>query len=677
MIALPTLLGFGIPLLVFVLFGLFLALKSFHRIGPLEVGLVRKNWAATRNSIEDCPIAFKGEAGYQAELLQPGIRFRPWPLFSVTRHPWVQIPTDSVGVVVAQIGKALPQGRKTAVYKKEFGDFVDAHAFLSNGGEKGIQRPVLQPGTVVPLHPIAFLVLSSRCIYGIPIDDANDKKKHSSLMNFGVTSDDLKLVRVDKIEIQEGKDAYEYDAVGVVTVLDGDPLEPGQIACRLGGWSDIEKMLSKTDSNSKNNADIIEHLLQSGSVSHNNYQDMQAFFDAGGRLGLQHDVLVAGQYALNPFLVKVELEEMLEVQQGEVAVVKAFVGLRAVDESGDDFKHGQIVRPGRRGVWLDPLRTGKFAINPRLYEVEIVPTAILTLNWSKRTGDHGLDADLEPINAKSREGFNFALDLQVQIHVADKNAPLVISSVGSMNKLVHEVMRPAVGNFFRNNLGSTSATTFIETREQVQAAANEYVTKALHTYNVEVKGVFIQEVQLPAELVQVLTEREIADQQKTTLIKQRAAQTERAEFEKARGTADVQHRLAQASIHVEIARNEALSVKETAQGDAERIRLIGSAEASTIAAIGKAQGEAYQAQVNAIGAQATAVMNVAAAVKDGNVKIVPDILVMGGNNSSADGLMATLMGTLRPNDAKPAVIEHKAPIAQANGNATSPIATAG
>ena len=44
-----------------------------------------------------------------------------------------------------------------------------------------------------------------------------------------------------------------------------------------------------------------------------------------------------GAYNLNPFLVAVEMVPMLVVNQGQVAVVKAFVGLATEDTSGIDF----------------------------------------------------------------------------------------------------------------------------------------------------------------------------------------------------------------------------------------------------------------------------------------------------------------------------------------------------
>ena len=52
---------------------LFVILKSIHRIGPTEVGLVIKRYGL-RKLADDNPIAFNGEAGYQADLLMPGLR---------------------------------------------------------------------------------------------------------------------------------------------------------------------------------------------------------------------------------------------------------------------------------------------------------------------------------------------------------------------------------------------------------------------------------------------------------------------------------------------------------------------------------------------------------------------------------------------------------------------------
>ncbi len=358
--------------------------------------------------------------------------------------------------------------------------------------------------------------------------------------------------------------------VGIVTTYEGDPLPEGDIAGRLGGFSDIteqEKQGEVTDTA------LIEATLGSKNVLHNNYQDYQAFLDHGGKIGLQHDPLLYGAFALNPFLVSVELVPMLVVEQGQVAVIKAYVGLATVDISGPEFKFGSLARPGHRGIWQEPLRTGKYPINPRCYQAEIVPTLILTLNWAEAISEaHRLDARLESIEAKSREGFVFTLDLQVQIHVPDNKAPKVISSVGTMQNLVDDVLQAVVGNYFRNKLQSMPAVDFIQTRDTVQQEACALISQQIAQYQVETKGVFIQDVALPPTLVEVLTEREIANQQIETIKKQRSAQEERIAMEQSKGTADMQSDLAKSQVNVSIFTNQANARKAQADGEAAYIR---------------------------------------------------------------------------------------------------------
>lgn len=69
----------------------FIVVRSCHRIGPTEVGLVLKRYSSRKLS-KDNPIAFNGEAGYEADLLMPGLRWKLWPLYSVAKYPWVQVP---------------------------------------------------------------------------------------------------------------------------------------------------------------------------------------------------------------------------------------------------------------------------------------------------------------------------------------------------------------------------------------------------------------------------------------------------------------------------------------------------------------------------------------------------------------------------------------------------------
>src|SRR5215468_7580883 len=143
-------------------------IASLHRIGPTEVGLVTKRFSFSKLA-KDNPVAFNGEAGYQADLLMPGLRWKAFLMYGVDKYPWVQVPAGEIGVVMAQVGNPLPIGAKSAVYKKEFGNFSDLRNFLEAGGQKGVQRPVLPPGSLLPMHPVGFLVATRSRVYGEPI----------------------------------------------------------------------------------------------------------------------------------------------------------------------------------------------------------------------------------------------------------------------------------------------------------------------------------------------------------------------------------------------------------------------------------------------------------------------------------------------------------------------------
>src|SRR6185503_16728164 len=147
------------------------------------------------------------------------------------------------------------------------------------------------------------------------------------------------------------------DMVGVVTTLDGQPIEAGEIAGPT-------------------------------IAGHENFQNAQAFLDGGGRRGLQEQILLSGTWNLNPWFVQVEQVPMVQIPIGSVGVVISFVGRAHVDVSGVEFKHGDLVNVGHKGVWVTPLYPGKHPLNTRIMKVELVPTTNIVLNWAARTEAH-------------------------------------------------------------------------------------------------------------------------------------------------------------------------------------------------------------------------------------------------------------------------------------------------
>ena len=210
-----------IAVLAVVLLVLIVLLKSLHSVGPAQVGLVTKRVGAKLG--DDQLVALHGEAGYQADLLMPGLRFKLWPVYGVERFDWVQVPPDRIGLVIAQVGAPLPTGAKSAVYKPEFGNFAGIRAFLEHGGQRGVQRPVLPPGTTLPIHPIGFVVVTSDGVFGKMVSESTERAVQA------VDPETLKVVHITP----QG----DRDVVGVVTTLEGPP--SGDIASRIGGFADV------------------------------------------------------------------------------------------------------------------------------------------------------------------------------------------------------------------------------------------------------------------------------------------------------------------------------------------------------------------------------------------------------------------------------------------------------
>jgi len=634
-------------LLAIVVTGLLL---SVNNIGPREYGLRIRRFGG---SLEDNVVAFDNEAGYQADLLMPGqFRFAWWFAYKVSKLPWPSVPANQIGVVIAQVGTPLKPGAKSGEYKKEFGLFTDIRAFREGGGQNGVQRPVLPPGFVGPIHPVGFLVLTKERIYGIPVGAyARDEKGNPrtlTLADFGLDPEDFDVQRVTPGKDEAGK---VIDRIGVVTTLDGPPLESGSIAGRLGGPEGPFGDIFQAEKNTTDDSVLIEAVLASKNALHNSYQDFQAFLDNGGRQGLQHDPLLYGAYNLNPFLVKWQYADMTVVEQGEVAVVKSYVGLPGVDVSSEDFSHGILVKPGHMGIWRSVLNTGKYPVVPRIYQVEKVPTHIITLEWSRaESRAKDLDANLSTIHARSKESFEFDIDLHTQIVIPAEKAPMAISMVGTFRNMIDEVLQAAVGNHFRNKLQATPAVDFYEKREEVQTQATAHIREQLAAYHAEVPGVFIQDVVPDPKLSAILQARELANQQKETYIKQMEAAEKQGEMMQATGRAEAMSELAKSEVSIKTAQNRASARKAEADGEAEY-------RERTTAAEGLGLAKGMEAQKQAVGELPAAIINAIKALPQG-LKVVPDVMVSGGNDVM--GILSAFVARhMSSNSEKPA-IEHAA-----------------
>ncbi len=581
-----------------------------------KIGLVTKKFVligGDKSLPDGRIIATKGEAGYQAQTLAPGLYWGKWIWqYAVDMTSFTIIPEGKIGLVLSKDGKEIPTGRILA-RKVSSDNFQDATAFLDNGGQKGRQT--------------AFITTGS----------------------YRINTFLFEIVMADQIKIFE-------NMVGIVTALDGEPIPQGQIAGK-----NVE--------------------------GHNNFQDFDKFLEAGGNRGLQPQVMLAGSYYINSWATQIEQIPMTDVPIGYVGVVISYIGEDGQDVTGEHFKHGNIVSKGQRGVWMEPLGPGKYALNKYTTKLEPVPTTNLVLNWADaRSESHNLDHNLSTITVRSRDGFPFNLDVSQIIHVPANEAPKVIARFGSMTNLVSQVLEPTIGNYFRNSAQESDVISFLSTRKERQESARNHIKVVLDEYNVNAVDTLIGDIVPPDSLMKTLTDRKIAEEEQKTYQTQKMAQEQRQGMEKETAIADMQKEIVRASQSVEIAQRTADATVKKAEGDAtslklnvnaeaeatkmraqaeaeatkaragaqaeatklnasaeaEKISKTGLAEAEKIMAIGKSTAEAYQLQVSAMGGDNFTKYKITEEIGKGNIKVIPDVLISGGNGS--EGGISGLLG---------------------------------
>jgi uncharacterized membrane protein YqiK len=288
-------------------------------------------------------------------------------------------------------------------------------------------------------------------------------------------------------------------------------------------------------------------------------------------------------------------------------------------------------------------------------KVELVPTTNIVLNWAQRTEAHHYDERLSSILVRSKDGFSFSLDVSQIIHIGMKNAPRVISRVGSMQNLVDHVLQPTVGNYFRNSAQQVTVLDFLWARSERQREAFENIKKAIEAYDVECIDTLIGDIAPPADLMKTQTDRKIAAELERTYEAQEEAQIKRQALERETAVANLQGEVVRSEQMVRVAQQNALAAAETARGDANALRLraegqaaavrtTGEGEAASIRAVGAAKAEAYRQGIEAVGANGYTAMQLASILGENKVKLVPDIAVGGdGAGGLATAMVARLM----------------------------------
>jgi uncharacterized membrane protein YqiK len=586
------------------------------------------------NNFQD-PIAFikrGGVKGIQLRTLPPGL----WPihpyLFRVSVAKVTVVPPGKVGVIMASDGAQLDAGRLLGKAIEGHHNFQDSEQFIASGGQKGPQVESLTPGT--------YRILTN----SVDIDNNTNIKPGLFQVRF-----------FDATLISENQ-------IGLVEALDGATLDQRDyVATPVEG--------------------------------HDNFQDGHEFIGRGGQRGPQKDILLPGTYYINPLLFKIILESAKEVKPGEVAVIVSNTGKdpsddirrqmaakirerlereeneqiasaaarldklndesRTVEEIKDDLlssdpadrrldegaHEAYVVPEGYRGIQETVVGPGRYYVNTLAITPIVIPTTNQTVEWTAGEVTNTFD----PFEVISKDGFTMQLEVRVVFRVKPEDAPFMVAKIGSIEKLIQNVMHPLIDSIFRNQASESSAMAYLQNRHEEQERAEARVRAHLLKYHVDVVNVLICHIHLPEELMKTQTEKILAEQRQNMFDAQREAEEKRIQLERITAQANNQKDLMAATVGVEIAGKRAEQRKSEGEGEAHYILQTGKAEAEKVRLMGEAQGVAYHEQVNALGAQGVALIETLKVIGEKNVRITPDVMASGSGDGAGGGLGTLLL----------------------------------
>lgn len=581
-----------------------------------KIGLVTKKFVlfgADKSLPDGRIIATRGEAGYQAKTLAPGLYWGMWIWqYSIDMTGFTVIPEGKIGLVLSKDGQEIPTGRILA-RKVDSDNFQDAAFFLNNGGQKGRQT--------------AFITTGS----------------------YRINTFLFEIVIADQIKIYE-------NMIGIVTALDGEPIPQGQIAGKFveghNNFQDFDKFLEHGG-----NRGLQPQVMLAGSYYINTWgilieqnpmtdvpigyvgvvisyigedgQDVTGdTFKHGnivskGQRGVWMEPFGPGKYALNKYTTKLE-----PVPTTNLVLNWA----NARSESHDlDKNLSTITVRSKDG----------FPFNLDVAQIIHVPAAEAPKVIARFGSMNNLVSQvLEPTignyfrnSAQDSDVISFLSTRKERQESAKNHIKLVLDeyNVNAVDTLIGDIVPP-------DSLMKTLTDRKLAEEEQKTYQTQRMAQEQRQGMEKETAIADMQK-----EIVRASQSVEIAQRTADATVKKAEGDATslklnvnaEAEATKMRANAEAEATKARAGAQAE-------ATKLNASAEAERISKTGLAEAEKIMAIGKSTAESYQLQVSAMGGDNFTRYKVTEEIGKGNIKVIPDVLISG--NGGSDGSISGLLG---------------------------------
>lgn len=581
-----------------------------------KIGLVTKKFVlfgADKSLPDGRIIATKGEAGYQAKTLAPGLYWGMWIWqYSIDMTGFTLIPEGKIGLVLSKDGKEIPTGRILA-RRVESDNFQDATAFLDNGGQKGRQT--------------AFITTGS----------------------YRINTFLFEIVITDQIKIYE-------NMIGIVTALDGEPIPQGQIAGKFveghNNFQDFDKFLEHGG-----NRGLQPQVMLAGSYYINTWgilieqnpmtdvpigyvgvvisyigedgQDVTGdTFKHGnivskGQRGVWMEPFGPGKYALNKYTTKLEPVPTTNLvlnwanarsESHDLDKNLSTITVRSKDGFPFNLDVAQIIHVPANEA---PKVIARFGSMNNLVSQVLEPTIG---NYFRNSAQ---DSDV----------ISFLTTRKERQESAKNHIKLVLDeyNVNAVDTLIGDIVPP------------DSLMKTLTDRKLAEEEQKTYQTQKLAQEQRQGMEKETAIADMQKEIVRASQSVEIAQRTADATVKKAEGDATslklnvnaEAEATKMRANAEAEATKARAGAQAE-------ATKLNASAEAERISKTGLAEAEKIMAIGKSTAEAYQLQVSAMGGDNFTRYKVTEEIGKGNIKVIPDVLISG--NGGSDGSISGLLG---------------------------------
>jgi uncharacterized membrane protein YqiK len=579
-----------------------------------RIGLVTKKFVlfgANRELPDGRIIATKGEAGFQAKSLAPGLYWWMWPWqYGIVMETFTVIPQGKIGLVLSNDGAELPTGNILG-RKVPSDNFQDTIAFLDNGGQKGRQTHILTAGTY-RINTYAFTVAVS-----------------------------------DMASIKE-------NMLGIITTLDGAPIPSGQIAGKFveghNNFQDIDAFLNNggsrglqpqvilagsyyinpwaiqveeipmTDVPIGHVGVVISYIGEDGkdmtgdSFKHGNIVSK-------GYRGVWMEPLGPGKYPINKYTMKVELVPTTNLvlnwanARSEAHALDknlSTITVRSKDGFPFNLDVAQIIHiPANEA----PKVIARFGSMNNLVSQVLEPTIGNYFRNSAQDSDViSFLSTRKERQAAAREHIREVLD-EYNVNAVDTLIGDIVPPEALMRTLTNRKIAQEEEKTYETQRMAQEKRQGME-KETAIADMQKEIVKAQ------------QSVEIAQRTADATVKK--AEGDATSLKLQVNAE---AEATKMRANAEAESMKLRAGA-------QALATKLNAEADALKISQTGLAEAEKIMAIGKSTAEAYELQVKAMGGDNFTKFKITEEVARGQIKIIPDIIIGGnGTDGSLNGLM--------------------------------------